>query len=52
MVVEVSAHGTEREKTKGYPFGYPVRSTTLNHLKSHRSFKNRQILFPLKFGDT
>ena len=20
MVVEVSAHGTEREKTKGYPF--------------------------------
>ena len=53
MVVEVSAHGAEREKTKGPPFfGCPVLSTTLNHLKSYRSSKNRQILFPLKFGDT
>ena len=52
MAVEVFAHGAEREKTKGYPFGCPVRSTTLNHLKSYRAFKNRQILFPLKFGDT
>ena len=25
----VVAHGEEREKTKGHPFGYPVRSTTL-----------------------
>ena len=39
MVVEVSAHGAEREKTKGHPFfGCPVRSTTL------------KVIDPLKIG--
>ena len=52
MAVDVSVHGTEREKINGHPFGCLVCSTTLNHLKSYRSSKNRQILFPLKFGDT
>ena len=30
MVVEVSAHGAEHEKTKGYP---PWMPCSLNHLK-------------------
>ena len=40
MVVEVSAHGTEREKTTGYPFGYPVRSTTLKVIEPLRIGKS------------